>query len=72
MDGSTDTPLTSCIMCVDCVDAMSCLTQNHTHTHTHTHTHARGSCKRWRALADYLNKHMAKRQQLLAAIVDGM
>jgi hypothetical protein len=28
--------------------------------------------KRWRALADYLIKHMAKRQQLLAASVDGM
>jgi hypothetical protein len=26
--------------------------------------------KRWRALADYLIKQMAKRQQLLAAIVD--
>jgi hypothetical protein len=28
--------------------------------------------KRWRALADYLIKHMTKRQQLLAAIVDGI
>jgi hypothetical protein len=26
--------------------------------------------KRWRALADFLTKHMAKRQRLLAAIVD--
>jgi hypothetical protein len=28
--------------------------------------------KRWRALANYLIKHMTKRQQLLAAIVDGL
>ncbi len=28
--------------------------------------------KRWRALADYLIKHMAERQQLLAATVDGI
>jgi hypothetical protein len=28
--------------------------------------------KRWRALTDYLIKHMTKRQQLLAAIVDGI
>jgi hypothetical protein len=27
---------------------------------------------RWRALADYLIKHMAKRQQLLAASVDAL
>jgi hypothetical protein len=38
--------------------------------HTHTRMDAHGI--RWRALAGYLIKHMAKRQQLLAAIVDGI